>query len=491
MIPSAVTSLAKAGAKLTKTQLTALSDKVYKMLKSGKTAAAFTKAEIAALKAMQNVAFQTEITKAFVKDLVKKLANKTNATKFVKQLKAASQSVQKKLISTVTRFADDVDGKMFTDILIQNGFMSAGASAIRLANAVTDAEMKSMQQEVLKNLNNYFTKQAEKIQGPFKGAAWLESRNRDMMLTSLLEQDIEAEPIRPTILPKDTAATSMDTIDTSVTEPATIKTVKPASKPKTAKKSTTGNKTYSDNTADYEAENVKGLGDGEWSISDILYWSAIGWGAFKIGGLAFGAIQGANGLALWLNGKGTKQGYLGFDKLRSLDVYQAYRMISDRKALKNEGIILTRKEYRAITKDIQRNSEREIDYVLSQIRNNKKFIPKSASQSDINAAASEAYKQLYRLTPGSTKLRDYAERIVKAVEQQTRKSASRTSTASKQSSIEKVRSAIAKSSVTPGSTTAASINLPTGAPAGTVLTVNQRVALQNDPSTPWSKLKNL
>jgi hypothetical protein len=283
----------------------------------------------------------------------------------------------------------------------------------------------------------------------------------------------------------------MDTIDTSVTEPATIKTVKPASKPKTAKKSTTSNKTYSDNTADYEAENVKGLGDGEWSVSDILYWYGIGWGAFKIGGLALGAIQGANVLALWLNGKGAKQGYLGFDKLRSLDVYQAFLMISDRKALKNEGIILTRKEYRAITKDIQRNAEREIDYVLSQIRNNKKFIAKSASQTDINAAASEAYKQLYRLTPGSTKLRDYAVQIAKAVEQQTRKSASRTSTASKQSSIEKVRSAIAKSSVTPGSTTAASINLPTGAPAGTVLTVNQRVALQNDPSIPGSKLKNL
>jgi hypothetical protein len=480
MVPSAVTSLAKAGARLTKSQLSALSNKVVTMLKSGKTAAMFTKAEIAALNAMKSVSFQTEIAKAFVKDLFKKLSNKVNATKFVKQLKSASKEIQTKTVSLITKYADEVDNKFFTDLLIQNGFVAAGSNAIRLANAVTDAEMKSMQRELYANLNNYFVKQVNKLSGPFKGATWLENRYYDMKLTSLLmqEQKFEAEPIRAVNIPTDT---DIDTTSASITntsdipEPTPKKSTKTKSKKKTASKSktTSAEKTYSNNTEDFEAEEIKGLGDGEWSISDIVYWTAIGWGATKIIGGVLGAAQAANGLSRWLNGKGVKQGYLGFDKLRSLDVYQAFRMISDRNALKREGIILTRKEYRAITKDLEKNAKREMDYVLNQVRTgeNPDFIAKSTSTADINKAATNAYKNLYRLTPGSPQLRTYAERIVNAV--------------TKRAETKNVSNSFIK----PAASTFATAT-PKGMPTGTKLSISQAAAFRQNPNLTWRQLRD-
>jgi hypothetical protein len=340
-VPGLISKLAKSGVKITQTGVKQLSSKLSTMSKSMDIA--LTGTEIAAIKALNSPAVQQEIVGAFAKDLSKQLANPYGASKFINAFKTSTKAAKTELIVGLTKASSNPYVQKVLNFVYENAAMmgayTAADKALRIANRVTDTEMKTLFQNASNELADYFRYNV-KITG--RGLK-LENANTNLKLTSIL-------------------ATSNVTKLQEQKEWSYDDAVKKAKE---------------DRAAAIAEESIVG-------IDDIIYWGY--YALYAVAGYV--AFRGGKGLLKSLLGASSKQGWgllweNGFNFKKWRDTLTSKK---GREALEKWGIYLTEEEFRNMTRACVVKSQAEIDLVLSRVRSGE-LNPK------------EAIKLLRNLTP--------------------------------------------------------------------------------------------
>jgi hypothetical protein len=340
-VPGLISKLAKSGVKITQTGVKQLSSKLSTMSKGMDIA--LTGTEIAAIKALNSPAVQQEIVGAFAKDLSKQLANPSGASKFINAFKTSTKAAKTKLIGGLTKASSNPYVQKVLNFVYENAAMmgayTAADKALRIANRVTDTEMKTLFQNASNELADYFRYNV-KITG--RGIK-LENANTNLKLTSILAVN------NVTTLHEQKEWSYDDAV----------------------------NKAKKDRAAAKAEESIVG-------IDDIIYWGTFA--AYGIG--AYVTYKAGKGLLKSLLGASAKQGWgllweNGFNFKKWRDALTSKKGIA---ALEKYGITLTKTEFENMTRACVVRSQAEIDLVLSRVRSGE-LNPK------------EAIKLLRNLTP--------------------------------------------------------------------------------------------